>query len=78
MFSGKLFSQLNQTLINIFGCSKTIPFAGLSVLACGNLHQLPPINLPTLYSPINNFNSATKNGTKYSRMNQVKFVEDSV
>ena len=78
MFLGKLFSQLNQTLINIFGCSKTIPFAGLSVLVCGNLHQLPPINLPTLCSPINNFNSATKNGTKYSRMNQVKFVEDSV
>ena len=50
----------------MFGSSKTITFAGLSVLVCGDLHQLRQVNPPELYSPINNLNSAAINDLNFS------------
>lgn len=39
-----IFWQLIQRLQEIFGC-KTEPFAGLPVIVCGDLYQLPPVNV---------------------------------
>ena len=68
MVSRKLFGQLKQRLIDISSCSETIPFAGVSVLVCGHLHQLPSVNPPTSYSAIDNINSATKNDLNFLQL----------
>ena len=52
MVSRKLFIQLNHRLIGIFRCNKNIPFAGLSVLVCGDLFQLQSVNPPAVYCKI--------------------------
>ena len=44
MASNVLLYQVHQKLNDIFGCSAELPFAGLPVLACGDLYQLPPYN----------------------------------
>ena len=41
MVSQKVFFQVHQRLIEIFGVQ--LPFAGKSVLVCGDLYQLPPV-----------------------------------
>ena len=41
-------------MIEIFGCGKDLPFANQSVIVCGDLHQLPPVRPPTIYSEIRN------------------------
>ena len=41
MVSQKGFFQVHQRLIEIFGVQ--LPFAGKSVLVCGDLYQLPPV-----------------------------------
>ena len=48
MVSRRLFWQLNQRLIEIF--SNDAPFGGLSVIVCGDLYQLPPVNPPAIYT----------------------------
>ena len=68
MVSRKLFGQLKQRLIDIYSCSETIPFAGVSVLVCGDLHQLPSVNPPTSYSAIEDINSATTNDLNFSQL----------
>ena len=55
----KLFIQLNHRLIEIFGCNKSIPFAGLSVLVCGDLFQLPPASPPAVYCQISDIHGST-------------------
>ena len=59
MASRKLFIQLNHRLIEIFGCNKNIPFAGLPVLVCGDLFQLPPKNPPAVYCQISDIHGST-------------------
>ena len=59
MVSRKLFIQLNHRLIEIFECNKNIPFAGLSVLNCGDLFQLPPVNPPAVYCQISDIHGLT-------------------
>ena len=59
MVSRKLFIQPNHRLTEIFGCNKNIPFAELSVLVCGDLFQLPPVNPPALYCQISNIHGST-------------------
>ena len=41
--------QINEN----FGCHKNIPFAGISVLVCGDLFQLLPVNPPGVHCQIN-------------------------
>ena len=43
MVSNKLLLHIHQRLTEIFGCSPDIPFPGLSIIACGDFYQLPPI-----------------------------------
>ena len=50
MVSRTLFYQINLQLIEIFGVNK--PFGGQSVIVCGHVYQLPPVNLPAIYSQL--------------------------
>ncbi|XP_057294661.1 uncharacterized protein LOC130623196 [Hydractinia symbiolongicarpus] len=50
MVSNKLLLHIHQRLTEIFGCSDDIPFAGISVIACGDLYQLPPIQARPIYT----------------------------
>ena len=59
MVSRKLFIQLNHRLIEIFGCNKNVPFAGLSVLVYGYLFQLPPVNPLAVYCQISDIRGST-------------------
>ncbi|XP_057308182.1 uncharacterized protein LOC130646063 [Hydractinia symbiolongicarpus] len=44
------FKQATQRLTEIFGCADDIPFAGISVIACGDFYQLPPIQARPVYA----------------------------
>ena len=50
MVSNILLLHIHQRLIEILGTSEELPFAGLSIIAFGDLYQLPPINQRPIYS----------------------------
>ena len=50
MVSNKLLLNVHQRLVEIFGCSPDIPFAGISVIACGDFYQLPLIQQRPVYA----------------------------
>ncbi|XP_057299096.1 uncharacterized protein LOC130629775 [Hydractinia symbiolongicarpus] len=50
MVSNKLLLHIHQRLSEIFGCADDIPFAGISVIACGDFYQLPPIQARPVYA----------------------------
>ena len=54
MVSSVLFYQVHQRLNDIFGVSTDLPFAGLPVLVCGDLYQLPPVKGAPIYSRTDN------------------------
>ena len=54
MISTVLFYQVHQRLNKIFGISADLPFAGLPVLFCGDLCQLPPVKGAPIYSSTDN------------------------
>ena len=41
--------KIHQRLLEIFQCSSNIPFAGKSVLLCGDLYQLPPVRAKPIF-----------------------------
>ena len=43
MVSSMSLYQVNQRLNGIFRYSDQLPFAGMSVIVCGDLYQLPPV-----------------------------------
>ena len=45
-----LLYQFNQRLNEIFEYSDQLPFAGMSVIVCGNFYQLPPVRGLPVYS----------------------------
>ena len=47
--SGKLLYQIHQHLKEVFSPLKDMLFGGKSVLVCGNLYQLTPIEVKTLF-----------------------------
>ena len=49
MVSSMLLYQVNQRLNEIFGYSDQLPFAGLPVIVCGDLYQLPPVRGLPIY-----------------------------
>ena len=49
MVSKKVFYQIHQRLIEIFRLPDQ-PFAGKSILAVGDLYQLPPVNAKPVYA----------------------------
>ena len=49
-----LFYQVHQRLNEIFGVSTDLPLAGLPVLVCGDLYQLPPVKGAPIYSSTDN------------------------
>ena len=59
MVSSKLFIRLHHRLNDIFGCNKNIHFAGLSMLVCGDLFQLSPVNPPAVYFQISDIRGST-------------------
>ena len=50
MVSSMLLYQVNQRLNGIFGYSGQLPFAGMSVIVCGDFYQLPPVRGLPVYS----------------------------
>lgn len=50
MVSNKLLLHIHQRLTEIFGSSEDIPFAGISLIACGDFYQLPPIQAKPVYA----------------------------
>ena len=49
MVSNKLLLHINQRLSDIFGTTNNAPFAGISIIACGDFYQLPPIQTKPVY-----------------------------
>ena len=50
MVSNCLLLHIHQRLTESFGISKELPFAGISIIALGDLYQLPPINQRPIYA----------------------------
>ena len=48
MVSSDLFYKIHARLTEIFGCKSDEPFAGIPVLVCGDLYQLPPVKGKTI------------------------------
>ncbi|XP_066927647.1 ATP-dependent DNA helicase pif1-like [Clytia hemisphaerica] len=42
--------HIHQRLCNIFECTENVPFAGISIITCGDFYQLPPIKGGTIFS----------------------------
>ena len=49
MVPSKLLFHIHQRLLEIFGCLSNAPFAGKSVLVCGDLYQLPPVRAKPIF-----------------------------
>ena len=50
MVSNLQLLYVHLRLIEIFGCSDNIPFAGLSIIVVGDFYQLPPVQQRTVYA----------------------------
>ena len=50
MVSSDLFCKIHARLIEIFGCKSDEHFAGIPILVCGDLYQLPPVKGRPIFS----------------------------
>ena len=50
MVSNIMLLHIHQTLMEIFGTFEEVPFAGISIVAFGDLYQLPPISQRPIYA----------------------------
>lgn len=50
MVSNNLILHIHQQLTEIFGCSADVPFAGISIIACGDFYQVPPIEAKPIFA----------------------------
>ena len=53
MLSNILLLYINQRLVEIFGRNSTIPFAGLTVIFCEDIFQLPSFQARPIYTDHN-------------------------
>lgn len=54
MVSNLQLFYIHLRLVEIFGCQTGVPFAGVSVIACGDLYQLPPVRKRSVYADYDN------------------------
>ena len=50
MVSSDLFYKIHVRLTEIFGCKPDEQFAGIPMLVCGDLYQLPPVKGKSIFS----------------------------
>ena len=50
MVSNLTLLYIHLRLIEIFGCSDNVPFAGITVIAVGDFYQLPLVQQQTVYA----------------------------
>ena len=50
MVSNLTLLYIHLRLVEIFGCSDNVPFAGITVIAVGDFYQLPPVQQRTVYA----------------------------
>ena len=50
MVSNLQLLYIHLRLVEIFGCSENVPFAGITVIAVGDFYQLPPVQQRTVYA----------------------------
>ena len=50
MVSNLLLLYIHQRLVEVFGCTQDIPFAGISIIVFGDFYQLPPVQQRTIYA----------------------------
>ena len=50
MVSNHLLLYIHQRLTDILGCNDGTPFAGVSIITCGDFYQLPPIRASPVYA----------------------------
>ena len=67
MVSNKLLLNVHQRLVEIFGCSLDIPFAGISVIACGDFYQLPPIQQEPVFAKFDDVMLNVSHARGYSK-----------
>ena len=52
MVGSNMLLQIHKRLQQIKGVSPDVTFGGVSILAVGNLYQLPPVGQPPLFSTV--------------------------
>ena len=50
MVSNLTLLYIHLRLVEIFGCSDNVPFAGITVIAVGDFYQLPPVQQRPVYA----------------------------
>ena len=50
MVSNLQLLYIHLRLVEIFGVSDNVPFAGITVIAVGDFYQLPPVQQRTVYA----------------------------
>ena len=53
MVGSNMLLEIHKRLQQIKGVSDDVTFGGVSILAVGDLYQLPPVGQPLLFSPVN-------------------------
>ncbi|XP_057310034.1 uncharacterized protein LOC130648031 [Hydractinia symbiolongicarpus] len=54
MVSNLQLLYIHMRLVEIFSCSEELPFAGVTVIACGDLYQLPPVQQRSVFADFKN------------------------
>ena len=71
MVYNELLFQLNRRLIKIFGCESNRPFAGIPMILCGDLYQLPTVRGKPIYM----FNRSVKGYITLDLWEMFQFAE---
>ena len=50
MVSNLQLLYIHLRLVEIFGCSDNVPFAGITIITVGDFYQLPPVQQRSVYA----------------------------